>query len=103
MCQARFIVRALINSHLDIFPFLLYLALGNKIRLKKKKKKKKPEKVESYIYRFRLPFLLRQHLKVERRLYLPSIKYNNEAIQIFRDKCPLSILASYPVLVRDIF
>ena len=43
-CQARFIVRALINSHLDIFPFLLYLALGNKIRLKMKKKKRKKRK-----------------------------------------------------------
>ena len=34
---------------------------------------KKPEKVESQIDGFRLPF------PVE-RLYLPSIKYNNEAI-----------------------
>ena len=39
--------------------------------------------------------ILWQHLKDERsRLYLPSIRYNNEATQIFRNKCPLSILSS---------
>ena len=83
------------------------MALGNKTGLKTKKKekekkkrkgkkRKKLEKVESYIDGFHLPFLfLWQHLKVERiRLYLPSIKYDNEAIEIFRDKCPLSILPS---------
>ena len=66
-CQSSFIVRALIN--IWIFSFLLYLALGNKtglkIKLKNKKKQKKKKKKE-----------------------------NNEAIQVFRDKCPLSILSS---------
>ena len=39
--------------------------------------------------------ILWQHLKDERsRLYLPSIKYNNEATQIFRNKFPLSILSN---------
>ena len=40
-------------------------------------------------------FFIQQHLKVERsRFYLPRTKYNNEAIQIFRINCPLSILPS---------
>ena len=92
--------------------FLLYLALGNKTGLKKKKKlkiknkkkrrkeqkrkEKKPEKSRKLYRRVTSTFpFLWQHLKVERiRLYLPSIKHNKEAIKIFRDKCPLSILSS---------
>ena len=61
--------------------------------MERKEKNLKKSKVKSTGFIYLSSFMAT--LKVERiRLYLPSIKYDNEVIKIFLDKCPLSILSS---------